>query len=191
MHPNKVWHSLTESILEKAAAAWRWLLTYTRGKADGTLAPGITMDSAAFSKWMLPCIIVVREGDGAAFASLGNSTWGALVWPVEQIGADIFAFSNGPVSWMHVSNPTHWSVLNWVACMLSDHGIVMQKIGDNVPLINYVLVQKKHGLHSDDFARCADLLGIPHDRIVNAAQLLTMLANHVAPNDDDYAKKAK
>ena len=81
--------------------------------------------------------------------------------------------------------------MNWVACVRLDHGIVAQKICDNVPLITYALVQKKHGLHSDDFARCADLLGIPHDRIVSAEQLLTMLANHVAPNDDDYAKKAK
>ena len=102
MHPNKVWPSLTESISEKAAAAWRWLLTYTRGKAYGTLAPGITMDSAAFSKWMLPCIIVVREGDGAAFASLGNSTWGALVWPLEKLVLtflhSVMALSHGCMS---------------------------------------------------------------------------------------------
>ena len=163
MHPNKVWSTLSESVLQKSAAAWHWLLAFRQGKRDGSILPDVNLCSACFSKWVLPCILVVRASDNEIFASLGNSVWGALAWPVATINAELFALGNGPVTWLHVTDPRDWSVMSWTACRHSLHGVVFQRNGHNIPLIKYTLSQKKHGLHVDDFAKCVAFLGLHPD----------------------------
>eukprot|EP00959_Pyramimonas_sp_CCMP1952_P400766 8397869-Pyramimonas_sp.AAC.1 len=136
-----------------------------------------------FSKWMLPCIFVVRSSDNEIFASLGNSVRGALAWPVATINAELFALSDGPVTWLHVADPRDWSVMSWTARRRPLHGAVLQGNGHNISLIKYTLSQKKHGLHADDFAKCVTFLGLRPDGDSPKA-LLTSLAGYASPGDN-------
>ena len=81
----RVWRSPTPEGLHIAGAARRWLQNYMTGYGIGL--PGRSLASGAFSKLVLPHVLVVNEETpDQALASLGSAKWAALGWPVTTAG---------------------------------------------------------------------------------------------------------
>ena len=81
----RTWKSPTPEGIHVAVAAWRWLQNYMAGYGMGL--PGRCIDSASFSKLVMPHVLVLRDDDpDRVLASLGNAKWAALGWPVVRAG---------------------------------------------------------------------------------------------------------
>ena len=194
LHPNKVWATLSEDVTQRAAAAWHWLHTFVRGQEDGSLQAGVQIETAQFSKLASPCILMERAVGDAVVASLGNAVWGALVWPMQRVtlndGAAAFMFSRmGPVTWLHIVNPSDWHVLPWKAARHCDHGVLLEQCGDPISLLRHGL-GNKNSLHCDDLLMCAKHLGIEvkEQDTSDAKAIIDLLCRHIAPDDQTYVE---
>ena len=84
----RTWKSPTPEGSHVAVAAWRWLQNYMAGYGMGL--PGRCIDSAVFSKFVMPHVLVRHNDDpDRVLASLGNAKWAALGWPAVRAGGSI------------------------------------------------------------------------------------------------------
>ena len=138
--------------------------------------------------------VAFRAVGDAVVASLGNAVWGVLVWPMERVtlhaDAAAWVFSRmGPVTWLHIVDPSDWRVLPWKAARHCDHGVLLKQCGDPISLLRHCL-GNKNSLHCDDLLMCAAHLGIEvkEKDTSDAKAIIDLLCRHIAPDDQTYVE---
>jgi hypothetical protein len=196
MMGRRSWNALTEETMHKSAAAWRWLHTYVPG------GPA-KLDSALFSRLVLP-FTLIKNDEGAVYASMGNALWAALGWPLTPViagsdeadgSAGVYAFAaEGSMMWIHVTSPLAWYVLPMVGDRAAG-GIVFRQTAEPVLLMHFFLVNRRNPKPSyEELVMCAKGLHLEFDvRQPSRQQLLRALADHfndAAIADDEKEKPA-
>ena len=168
----RTWKPLTEEGSHLSQAAFRWLLNRPQGEK---------IEKGLFSKLVFP-FDVVRSA-GVAYASLGNAAWAALAWPLTSVeGGYVFQPTAG-VRWLHVTDPSQWDVIEVEGAFRPSMGIVMNQVGEPLPLIRYFVLRHPHSnkLAFQDVCRIAVHLGC-FDAQAAAAQprdkLMTSICEH-------------
>lgn len=190
----KRWKANTEDSSHKTAAAWHWLQTYSSGRLA---QEGIGIDRALFSKLVLP-FTLLRRTNQCAFASMGNATWGALVWPLAAVSTDenehaSYTFcTSSPSQWIHITDPSEWNVIP-AESVSTANGIILKQNAPQVSLIKHCLANKHTLVHSD-LVMCAshlNLLATPEgNHRASRDTLLEALANHVSEGEPGFAENA-
>ena len=133
--------------------------------------------------------------ENTVVVSFGHAVWGALVWPMERVelgdGAASVRFSRrGPATWLHVTDPSEWRVLDWKAERHGDYGIVLVQCGEPISLMKHCL-SNRNDLNCDDVAMCAAHLGIDVREPDNPTVIIHQLCNHIAPEDPKFLEDAQ
>ena len=184
----KNWNTSTEATHRTSLAAWQW---YQVGRQRLTVpgsAPPKLCD--ALLTRMLDIEMVVEEG-GCVFASLGNYSWAALLYPLHVLHADSdglrtigWGGQNSAVEFAYVVNPHEWSVLTCTTALASAQGkIILQETEQPRSLLKYSLTEKCTSLSLDSLQRISSFLDLEEGG--GRASLLRLVANAVFADDPD------
>lgn len=145
------WKPLHEEGSHSSQAAYRWLLNRP---------PGEKLEQALFSKLVFPYVVI--SSHGATYASLGNAAWAVLVWRLKTVTGGFMFEPNAGVTWLHVLNPSEWHVTEIRGVFNASVGVVMQPVGEAMPLIRYVAAHHPHSnqINFQDVCRIAAHLNI-------------------------------
>ena len=188
MSPVKTWPSLTEDAINKSTAAWVWLHNYMQMRTQN---PDLQISSALWTKFVLPYFVLLHEA--VAWASLGNAVWASLGirLSVEVVGGtSCYLFPrHESIEWFHVTEPSDWSVGLVEATRNSSKGIVLEAIGEAIPLLQHTLQTNSKALGIADLTRCAEYFQVVLS--TNPNELLQSIAEHLKPGDTDFANLLK
>ena len=187
----KVWGTSTEANHRQCLAAWHWFqVGRFRGAVPGVCAP--KLGDALLSR-LLTCEMVVERG-GCVFASLGNHSWAALLYPLHILHSDTngrrtirWGGKNSAVEFVHVVDASEWHVLSWTCSLAPAQGIVLQEVDEPCPLLKYSLREKSSTMSMDLLEQIAGCLDIPVQR--DRPRLLRDLVSKVfedCPNRDHH-----
>ena len=190
----KSWNSSSEVSCRRGIAAWEWLQVGHPGLCHnaGLLAP--TLDSALFSRLVLPHMVLQDVRSGDIMASLSHGSWAVLFWPIDVCSRDANQMRTmklrGPpasTSFGHVTDPSHWQVIPCQAERRTQ-GIVLQQTGTPDTLVRACL-QQRHGLSHVDLARVAAYLETGCSASASRHALLNAIASKVSDGDPDFVLK--
>ena len=199
LHPVKTWHTVSEPVYERAAAAWSWLRAFRQGSFNGAYPAAVRLGTGRLARFMVPECLVVRNSDNKVFVSFGNAGWAALAWPMDAValagaaGGVCYKFHDvGPCVWLHITDLSAWSVKPWVAVRRPGLGIVLEQRGEQVSLLKHCL-SCKADLHCADLELCVEHLGIESTAadLGDGEALLGKLCEYVAPGDATFLARAR
>ena len=168
----RTWKPLTEEGCHLSQAAFRWLLNRQQGEK---------LENGLFSKLVFPFVVICSAG--LAYASLGNAAWAVLAWPLIPVaGGYVFQPAAG-VRWLHVTDPSQWEVIEVEGAFRPSMGIVLNQVGEPLPLIRYFVLRHPHSnkIVFQDVCRIAVHLGCFDAQAVVAQsrdQLMTKICEH-------------
>ena len=152
-----------------------------------TQNPDLQISSALWTKFVLPYFVLLHEA--VAWASLGNAVWASLGirLSVEVVGGtSCYLFPrHESIEWFHVTEPSDWSVVPVEATRNSSKGIVLEAIGEAIPLLQHTLQTNSKALGIEDLTRCAEYFQVVLS--TNPNELLQSIAEHLKPGDTDFA----
>ena len=183
----KTWGTCSEVASRTAVAAWQWLhvgrLELTAlAAAQGRPAPRLC---DALMTRLLMDDMVVQSGDGLVWASLGNYSWSALLYPLavvdEGFGLRTFTWcgTGAQVKFVHVVDPRAWSVLTCRSALVPGQGVAMQETEGSRPLLEWCLRYNTASLSLDLLQQLADFLQLEGARRDRRQDLLLALVAHV------------
>ena len=178
----RTWKPLTEEGCHLSQAAFRWLLNRPQGEK---------LEKGLFSKLAFP-FVVIRSA-GLAYASLGNAAWAVLAWPLISVaGGYVFQPAAG-VRWLHVTDPSQWEVIEVEGAFKPSMGIVMNQVGEPLPLIRYFALRHPHSnkIAFQDVCRIAVHLGCFDDAQAAAAQSRDQLMKRICEHFGDVYEPKK
>lgn len=186
----KTWPTLSEDTTNRATAAWAWLHKFVSMRQAGFQ---VDVGSARFSK-LAKELLVLQVGDFVCM-SLGNYSWGFLAWPLGKHtvnGEPYFTFSNEPVSWQHITDPSDWFVIPTIEFNMPGIGVVLLQSGQADSLMSFALLNTANTLNFDDLLQCARISN-PDEHInqaaVSAKDLCDILGKTVNPADPETPQK--
>ena len=172
------WKPLTEEGNHKSQAAWAWLQ-----KRMGEGAVTTSLGSARFSKLVVPYVLVKRSSDAAVYASMGNASWAALGWPMNEAGADedglkCYAWQpEAGMAWFHVTDPSDWHVIPSLG-VRGARGILSKQTAEPVPLLRYCLLHHSSTIAYQELVSCVTHLSLVVEEGSLRPQLLAALNTH-------------
>ena len=186
----KQWRTTSEVTDRTSASAWRWLRQFAPG---GAPRAGIGLQDAMLSRWILPMAIFKKLGDDSPYmASMGRGKWSILAWPMNtEPCADPdrrrFYFNmreETKPEWQAVLDLDDYEVVPYSPMLTEGLTICLEQNGVAEPLA-------KSGLRAAGLLSHADLVlaALRYNLDVmnkTRAQLLALLAQHVAPGDSDF-----
>ena len=174
----RYWKPLTEEGNHKSQAAWAWLQQRMGGGAVTT-----SLGSARFSKLVVPYVLVKRSSDAAVYASMGNASWAALGWPMNEAGADedglkCYAWQpEAGMVWFHVTDPSDWHVIPSLG-VRGARGILSKQTAEPVPLLRYCLLHHSSTIAYQELVSCVSHLSLAVAEGSTRVQLLAALNTH-------------
>lgn len=144
---------------------------------------------------MILGVVVRQVGSDRFWASLGNASWGALVWPLRVDGRDedgtySWSFENGgSAEWVFPTNPLSWHAYPHKGIRIIK-GIILKQVEAEESLLKWSLRQSIR-LSFHDLLRLANHCGVDCNASFSRDQLLDSLANYVAAGDTSYAEAIK
>ena len=164
----KVWDTSTEANSRKSLAAWHW---FQEGRA---LAPAQGNNPPKLCDALLTRLLhadMVLERRGSIYASLGNYSWSALVYPLYVLHTDRdghrtvrWGGAGSAIEFVHVVDLGEWSVLTCIASLAPAQGIVLQETERPRSLLKYSLQEKCASMSLDLLQQVAGFLGIASGR---------------------------
>ena len=176
----RTWKPLTEEGCHLSQAAFRWLLNRPQGQK---------LENALFSKLAFPFVVICSAG--CAYASLGNSAWAVLAWPLISVAGGYVFQAEAGVRWLHVTDPSQWEVVEVEGVFKPLMGIVMNQVGEPLPLIRYFALRhpRSNKINVQDICRIAVHLGC-FDAQAAAAQSRDQLMKSICEHfGDEYEPK--
>ena len=181
----KTWGTCSEVTSRTAVSAWQWLhvgrLKLTAlAAAQGLPAP---MLCDALMTRLLMEDMVVQSGDGRVWASLGNFSWSALLYPLEVVderaGLSTLRWcgTGTHMEFAHVADPRAWSALTCRSALAPAQGITLEEVEVPRPLLEWSLRYKTASLSLDLLKQLADFMqleGVRRD--TRKALLLALVA---------------
>ena len=181
----KTWGTCSEVTSRTAVSAWQWLhvgrLKLTAlAAAQGLPAP---MLCDALMTRLLMEDMVVQSGDGRVWASLGNFSWSALLYPLEVVDERAglrtlrWCGTGTQVEFAHVVDPRAWSALTCRSALAPAQGITLEEVEVPRPLLEWSLRYKTASLSLDLLKQLADFMqleGVRRD--TRKALLLALVA---------------
>ena len=185
----KSWGTISEVTLRRDIAAWVWLQTgHTLAFTQG----GASLESALFSKFVLPEMLLHRISDDTYYLSLGNATWACLVWPaVVVMATDMHVFRvdpQGSAELMHITDPDGWEDVPCKANFLDvSQGIVLKHERPRQSLFRACLERDPLSLGMKDLRMAAKHLGldVPNP---SRKKLLEAIVGLIAHGDETWGK---
>ena len=174
------------------AAAWHWL---HEGAGLHVGGPPVNLAAGLFSKIMVLGVVVRKVGSDNFWASLGNASWGALVWPLRVDGQDedgMYSWGfdvGGSAKWVFVTHPLNWHTFPHEGIRINK-GIILKQVGADDPLLKCSLRQSIR-FSFQDLLRLAGHCGMEGDASCTREFLLDSLANNFSPGDSGYAEAVK
>jgi len=190
----KTWHTSSEASCRKCIAAWEWLQVGHPCLCNNAGLPAPTLDSAMFSRMVLPEMVLRHVQTGKIQASLGNASWAVLFWPIDVLSHDAdgmrtmqFGGHQAKAFFGHVTDPLLWEVITY-RVERTNQGIVLQQVGAPDSLVRACLLQR-HGMTHADLVRLAAHLGTGSNSHDSRQQLLNALASHVSEGDISFLER--
>ena len=201
----KTWGTLSGESLNRGTAAWVWLQQYYSAKLS---EHGVRISYGCFSKFALDLKILEHAFDGRIGLCLGQATWAAIFWPLQEIDLGnmhygerrFYLCPNGGAFWCHLYEPQLWHVLFHEAELLDDQIYLRVHSDSQAPLLKCFFAETKrhNNLQVEELKLLAEHLSAPPaygDRAILAktprADLIHGILDHIGAYDLEWVANVK
>ena len=193
----KTWATVSEETLHKGFVALAFLRAYT---SEGMGAQGRRLSEGLLSKFGSALQFLEEVSSHYVGFSLGNATWGCLMWPVLEFHDERSGFTGyylsptGEAHWKFLLDPQDWMVVNTKARVFNDR-VFMEVQGKETLLRSFF---ENVSMHKNVNVPDLQLLGNavfgmdPQEmKKLKRAELIDKLVEEVGGADQEYIAKIK
>ena len=181
----KTWPTCTEDAMRRSAAAWAWLTS--DGCALLPVPEGADLDvGASLLSALLHKGLIVQDGEGQVYYSLGQYSRAALCWPLSLTSEAVYTFrqeSSTVAEWIFVSDLSLKSITYqagmWNGC------VVVRATGEE-PLLKASLRKETSQLTVDTMLRLSVLCGLDYTSQDSRETILERVVRYAGGDDEEF-----
>jgi hypothetical protein len=192
----KKWATVSEEMLHRGFAALAFLRAYT---SDGMGRQGIRLAQGLLSKFGVELQFLKQVSSDYVGFSLGNASWGCLMWPVLEFHDEDSGFTGyylsppGEAHWVFLLDLEDWMVVRTKAHVFEDRIFMVIESKESLLRFFFADVSLHKNVNVPDLLLLCSFLGIHESETkkLKRADLIHKLVDQIGGADSEFIAEIK